>query len=130
MLRGFKDFLLRGNVIDLAVAVVVGMAFSRIVDALATDVIGGLIGVVGGVPDFGDVGISANGGKVVLGSLVNAVINFLIVSAVVYFAVVVPVQRLMERRNAGEEPEVSATPEDIALLKEIRDLLKARGGQL
>ena len=130
MVKGFKDFLLRGNVIDLAVAVVVGMAFSRIVDALATDVIGGLIGVVGGVPDFGDAGIEANGGKVVLGSTVNAVVNFLIVSAVVYFAVVMPVQRLMERRNAGEEPEMIATPEDIALLKEIRDLLKARGGQL
>jgi large conductance mechanosensitive channel len=129
MLKGFKDFLLRGNVVDLAVAVVVGMAFSQIVDALATDVIGGLIGVIGGVPDFGDAGITANGGKVVLGSTVNAVVNFLIVSAVVYFAVVVPVQRLMERRGAGEEPEAVATPEDIALLREIRDLLAARSGQ-
>jgi large conductance mechanosensitive channel len=130
MLKGFKDFLLRGNVIDLAVAVVIGAAFGGVVTAFAKDFIGGLIGVIGGTPDFGTAGFSANGGKVIIGSTINALINFVIVAAVVYFVVVVPVTKLMERRKAGLEPEVAATTEDIALLQEIRDLLKARGGQV
>ncbi len=130
MLKGFKDFLLRGNVIDLAVAVVIGVAFGAVVTAFAKDFIGGLIGVIGGTPDFGTAGITANGGKIIIGSTINALINFVIVAAVVYFVVVVPVTRLMERRKAGLEPEVEATTEDIALLQEIRDLLKARGGQV
>lgn len=126
MLKGFKDFLLRGNVIDLAVAVVIGAAFGGVVSAFATDFIGGLIGVIGGTPDFGTAGIAANGSKIVIGSTITALINFVIVAAVVYFVVVVPVTRLMERRRTGEEPEVVATPEDIALLQEIRDLLRQR----
>jgi large conductance mechanosensitive channel len=130
VLKGFKDFLLRGNVIDLAVAVVIGAAFGGVVTAFAKDFIGGLIGVIGGTPDFGTAGISANGGKIIIGSTINALINFVIVAAVVYFVVVVPVTRLMERRKSGLEPEAEATSEDIALLQEIRDLLKARGGQV
>ena len=130
MLKGFKDFLLRGSVIDLAVAVVIGAAFGGIVAAFAKDFIGGLIGVIGGTPDFGTAGIRANGGKIIVGSTINATINFVIVVAVVYFVVVVPVGKLMERRKAGLEPEVKATSEDVALLQEIRDLLKARGGQV
>jgi large conductance mechanosensitive channel len=129
VLKGFKDFLLRGNVVDLAVAVVIGAAFGGVVSAFATDFLGGLLGVVGGTPDFGDAGFDANGGRVVIGSTVNALINFVIVAAVVYVAVVLPVQKLMARRGAGLEPEVVAVSEDIALLQEIRDLLKARGGQ-
>ena len=130
MLKGFKDFLLRGNVIDLAVAVVIGAAFGGVVTAFATDFIGGLIGVIGGTPDFSGAGISANGGKIVIGSTINALINFVIVAAVVYFVVVVPVTKLMARRKQGLEPEAESTSEDIALLMEIRDLLKARGGQV
>ncbi|MCW2667135.1 MAG: large conductance mechanosensitive channel protein [Frankiales bacterium] len=126
MLKGFKDFLLRGNVIDLAVAVVVGAAFGGVVSAFATDVIGGLIGAVGSSPDFGRAGIEVNGSPIVIGSTITALINFVIVAAVVYVVVVVPVTRLLERRRTGEEPEVVATPEDIALLQEIRDLLKAQ----
>ena len=127
MLKDFKDFLLRGNVIDLAVAVVIGAAFGGIVSAFATDVIGGLIGVIGGTPDFADAGFDANGSRVVVGTTINAIINFLIVAAVVYFLVVLPVQRLMQRRKAGTEPEAQATSEEVALLQEIRDLLANRG---
>ena len=126
MLKGFKDFLLRGNVIDLAVAVVLGVAFGAVINAFATDVIGGLIGVIGGSPDFGSAGFTANGSRVILGSTINALIYFLIVAAVIYFVVVVAVNRLMERRKRGEEPEVAAPTEDVLLLREIRDLLRQR----
>ena len=127
MLKGFKDFLLRGNVVDLAVAVVVGAAFGGVVNAFATDFIGGLIGVIGGTPDFGGAGVDVNGGRIVIGSTINALINFVIVAAAVYFLIVLPVQRLLERRKAGVEPEVAGPTEDIRLLQEIRDLLRERG---
>lgn len=126
MLKGFKDFLLRGNVIDLAVAVVIGTAFGAVVAAFATDFIGGLIGAIGGTPDFSSAGFVANGSPIIIGSTVNALINFVIVAAAVYFFVVVPVNRLMERRKSGAEPEVEAPSEDILLLQEIRDLLRQR----
>jgi large conductance mechanosensitive channel len=126
MLKGFKDFLLRGNVVDLAVAVVIGTAFAAVVNAFATDFIGGIIGAIGGTPDFGNAGWEVNDSKIVVGSTINQLINFLIVAAAVYFFVVLPVNRLMERRKRGEEPEVESPTEDIVLLQEIRDLLRQR----
>src|SRR3712207_574743 len=130
MIKGFKDFLLRGNVIVFAVAVVIGTAFARVVAAFADDFIGGLIGAIGASPDFGEAGFELNGSPVIIGSTMTALISFLITAAVVYFAVVMPVNRLMELRKRGHEPPVEATPEDIVLLQEIRDLLRARGGQV
>ena len=127
MVKGFKDFLMRGNVVDLAVAVVIGTAFAGVVDAFAEDFIGGLIGAVGGLPDFGAAGPTVNGSTIIIGSTVTALINFVIVAAAVYFVVVLPVNALMERRKRGEEPEVEAPSEDIVLLQEIRDLLASRG---
>ena len=129
-MKGFKDFLLRGNVVDLAVALVLGAAFGAVINAFATDLIGGLIGAIGGSPDFGRAGFTANGSKVVIGSTITALINFVIVAAAIYFIVIVPVQKLMERRKVGLEPEVEGTPEDIALLQEIRDLLRTRNGSV
>jgi large conductance mechanosensitive channel len=126
MIKGFKDFLLRGNVVDLAVAVVIGIAFGAVINAFAKDFIGGIIGVIGGSPNFDGAGIEANGGKIVIGSTINALINFVIVAAAVYFFVVVPVNALMARRKSGEEPPVEAPSEDIVLLQEIRDLLRQR----
>ena len=128
MIKGFKDFLLRGNVIDLAVAVVLGTAFGAVIAAFANDFIGGLIGALGGSPDFGSAGFTINDSRVILGSTINALIYFVIVAAVVYFVVVVPVNNLMERRRRGEEPEVAAPTEDILLLQEIRDLLREQRG--
>ena len=130
MIKGFKDFLLRGNVVDLAVAVVIGTAFGLVVAAFTKDFIGGIIGAIGGTPDFGQAGFTVNDSKIIIGSTVNALINFVIVAAAVYFFVVVPVNRLMERRKRGEEPEVQAPTEDIVLLQEIRDLLRQRNGQV
>lgn len=126
MFKGFKDFLLRGNVIDLAVAVVIGTAFGAVVNAIATDFIGGIIGALGGIPRFEKAGFEVNGSTIVIGSTITAVINFLIVAAVVYFVVVLPVNRLMELRKRGVEPEVKSPSEDIVLLQEIRDLLRAQ----
>ncbi len=126
VIKGFKDFLLRGNVVDLAVAVVIGTAFGAVVSAFANDFIGGLVGAIGGSPDFGTAGVEANGSKIVIGSTITALINFVIVAAVVYFFVVVPVNKLMERRKQGIEPEVAAPSEDVVLLQEIRDLLRAQ----
>jgi large conductance mechanosensitive channel len=113
-------------VIDLAVAVVIGIAFGMVVTAFATDFIGGIIGAIGGTPDFSDAGWVVNGSKIVIGSTINALIYFVIVAASVYFFVVLPVNKLMERRKSGEEPEVEAPTEEIVLLQEIRDLLRQR----
>jgi large conductance mechanosensitive channel len=130
VVKGFKDFLLRGNVVDLAVAVVLGTAFATVINAFATDFIGGLIGAIGGTPDFNGAGFTVNASRIIIGSTITALIYFIIVAAAVYFLVVVPVNKLMERRKRGEEPEVEAPSEDILLLQEIRDLLRARGGQV
>jgi large conductance mechanosensitive channel len=130
MLKGFKEFLLRGNVVDLAVAVVLGIAFGAVVAAFTKDFIGGILGAIGGSPDFGTAGFTVNGSKIIIGSTINAIINFVIVAAAVYFLVVLPMNHLVERRKKGLEPEADETPEDIALLQEIRDLLAARGGRV
>jgi large conductance mechanosensitive channel len=126
MLKGFKDFLLRGNVVDLAVAVVIGTAFGVVVKAFSDGIIGGIIGAIGGSPDFGTAGPTINKSLINFGGVINALINFVIVAGAVYFFVVVPVNHLMERRKSGEEPEVQAPSEDIVLLQEIRDLLRQR----
>jgi large conductance mechanosensitive channel len=126
MIKGFKDFLLRGNVVDLAVAVVVGTAFGLVVKAFSDGIIGGIIGAIGGSPNFGSAGFTINDSPINIGGLINAIINFVIVAGVVYFFVVVPVNHLMERRKRGEESEVKAPSEDILLLQEIRDLLRQR----
>ena len=126
MFKGFKDFLLRGNVVDLAVAIVIGIAFGLVVTAFTRDFIGGIIGAIGGSPDFGTAGFTVNGSPIIIGSTINALINFVIVAAAVYFFVVVPINRLTERRKSGEEPELEAPSEDILLLQEIRDLLRQR----
>ena len=124
MLKGFKDFVLRGNVVDLAVAVVIGAAFGGVVSAFADDVIGGLIGVVGGSPDFGRAGFTVNGSRIVYGTTITALINFLIVSAVVYFAIVVPMTRLAGGRGAEAQADTPAPSDEAVLLTEIRDLLR------
>ncbi len=121
MIKGFKDFLMRGNVVDLAVAVVVGTAFSRIVDAFVA-VIMGLVGKIGGQPDFS----AWRPGGLLVGDLINAVVSFLIVAAAVYFLVVTPMNALAERRARYIEPPSDAPSEEVVLLAEIRDALRAR----
>jgi large conductance mechanosensitive channel len=119
--QGFKDFIMRGNVVDLAVAVIIAGAFGKVIEAFVT-VIMDLVGKVFGVPDFS----SWAPGGVHIGTLITVTISFLIVAAVVYFFVVVPMNHLAERRKAGLTPEPEAPSEEVVLLTEIRDALRAR----
>jgi large conductance mechanosensitive channel len=128
MLKGFKDFLMRGNVVDLAVAVVIGAAFGTIVTAFTSNIINPLVALFGGnnVEGFAYQLLDANEKtKMDFGALITAVINFAIVAAVVYFVFVLPMNKIKERRKKGEEPGPSE-PTDVELLKEIRDLLAAQ----
>jgi large conductance mechanosensitive channel len=99
VIKGFRDFIVRGNVIDLAVAIVIGLAFGAVVSAFASDVIGGLIGAAFSVPDFGRLSITLNDSRIVVGRTINAVIYFLLAVTVVYFAVVRPMNRRRERKR-------------------------------
>ena len=102
-MSGFRKFLLRGNVVDLAVAVVVGAAFKDVVDALVKNFITPLIGAFGGVPDFSGLAFTINNSRFGIGNFINAVISFLLISTVVYFFVVLPINKLMDRFRS-EEP--------------------------
>lgn len=106
MLKGFKQFILKGNVIDLAIAVVIGVAFGTVVNAFVKDLLTPLIAAIGGQPDFSSLQFTINNSRFLYGDFLNAVISFLIVSAAVYFFVVVPISRLNSR---GRNGEVSAT---------------------
>jgi large conductance mechanosensitive channel len=119
---------MRGNVVDLAVAVVIGVAFGAVVTAFSTDFIGGIIGAIGGTPDFGNAGVTVNDSKIVYGSTINALINFVIVAAVIYFVVVVPMKALSERMR-GADADTPAPTDEAVLLTDIRDLLAAERGR-
>jgi large conductance mechanosensitive channel len=124
MLKGFKEFILRGNVIDLAIAVVVGAAFTGIVTQLTKSFIQPLIQVFGGGGIHGGAFI-INGVAFDWAAFLNAIINFLIVAAGLYFIIVLPVNRISaHRRHLESEAAPAPEPEDILLLREIRDLLK------
>jgi large conductance mechanosensitive channel len=97
MLNGFKQFILRGNVVDLAVGVVIGAAFSGIVSSLVADVLTPLIGAIAKVPDFSNLTFTLNGSKFMLGKFINALIAFLMVSGAVYFFVVLPMNTLLAK---------------------------------
>jgi large conductance mechanosensitive channel len=126
VLKGFKDFLLRGNVVDLAVAVVIGTAFTALVTAFTASFLLPLIGLVGGGGVDGGT-LTIDGQKFTFGVFVNALITFALTAAVVYFLVVLPMRKLMERRKRGEEAG-PAEPTQVELLVEIRDLLRAQQG--
>jgi large conductance mechanosensitive channel len=118
MIDGFKKFLLRGNVVDLAVAVVVGAAFKEIVDTLVKGLITPLIGIFGGVPDFSALSFSINNSRFLIGEFINAVVAFVILAAVIYFIVVVPTNKLMARMMP-KEPEPQKTRECPRCLSKI-----------
>jgi large conductance mechanosensitive channel len=106
MLKGFRDFILRGNVVDLAVAVILGAAFNAIVTSFTKDVLGQLIAAVVGKPDFSNVVFKINGTPIMIGNFLNATISFLIVATVVYFGIVLPLNTLQARlkKPAPEAP--------------------------
>ena len=126
MVTEFREFLLRGNVIDLAIAVVLGAAFGAVVTSFVNDILMQLIAMIGGQPDFSGLSFTINDAEFRYGAFLNAVISFVIIAAAIFFFVVRPVNALMARRKAGLEPEPEAVPEDVVLLGEIRDLLKER----
>ena len=118
MLKGFRDFILRGNVVDLAVAVILGAAFNSIVASLVKDILNPLIAATVGKPDFSYLVLEVHGGKIQIGSFLNAAVSFLIVAGVVYFAVVVPMNAVLARlarcEPAPEAPAVKACPECLS----------------
>jgi large conductance mechanosensitive channel len=118
MLKEFRSFLLRGNLVDLAIAVVVGTAFGAVVTALVKDLITPLIAAVGGQPDFGDLDFTINSSRFAYGHFLNAIISFLIVAAVVFFLVVKPVNALMDRLQTTP-PVEEETRECPACLSQI-----------
>ena len=126
LLLEFRAFLLRGNVVDLAVAVVLGVAFGAVVTALVEDILTPIIAAIFGQPDFSALDFTINDSTFRYGHLLNALIAFLSVAAAIFFFVVKPMQMLMERRQRGEEPAPEVVTEDVALLREIRDLLRDR----
>ena len=128
MLKGFKDFLMRGNVVDLAVAVVIGAAFGLVVSGLLKGLVNPLIAAVAGEPNLDSVGnFTLNKAEFSVGLFLTPLVNFVIVGAAIYFLVVMPLNKLAERRAKGLEPETEAPSEEIVLLTEIRDLLARRG---
>ncbi len=131
MIKGFKDFLLRGNIVDLAVAVVLGVAFTDLVKSFTTSFMDPIIkallggGVTGGKVEIseGDVPGPEDNQFLDFGGFFNAMLTFVVTAAVVYFIFVLPMKRLTERVHRGEEPAPTVIPEDVRLLTEIRDLL-------
>ncbi len=124
MIKGFKDFLLRGNVVDLAVAVVIGAAFTAVVTSFTESFLEPLIGLVGGGGVDGG-SFTVDGQTFAWGDFLNQVITFVLTAAVIYVVVVTPLKRLVERRAAGQEPG-PVVPTEVELLAEIRDLLRAQ----
>jgi large conductance mechanosensitive channel len=113
MIKGFRDFILRGNVMDLAVAVIIGTAFTAIVTSLTANIINPLLGAVIGKPNFDYLVGHINGGEIKYGTFFTAIINFLLIAAVVYFILVLPAQYLLKKYNppAAEPPATKACPQ-------------------
>jgi large conductance mechanosensitive channel len=127
VVKEFRDFILRGNVLELAVAVIIGVAFGAITDSLVKDVITPIIAAFGGAPNFSALVIPIGAGQIKIGNFLNAVLNFLIIAAVLFFLVVKPMNMLTARRQRQEAAAPPPPPPaDVVLLGEIRDLLKER----
>lgn len=118
MLQGFKTFILKGNVVDLAVGVVIGVAFGNVVTALVKDLITPLIGAFGGTPDFSSLTFTINNSRFMIGDFINTLISFLIVSAVIYFLVVLPMNKLVAKVKSEKNVDVTekTCPECLSLI--------------
>jgi large conductance mechanosensitive channel len=127
VLKGFRDFISKGNVIDLAVAVVIGAAFIAVVNAVVEGLITPLIAAIFGEPDLNEVGtFTINGAHFSIGLILTAMINFLLVAAAVYFVLIAPMNAFRESQAKFAEEEPQAPPEDLLVLQEIRDLIRDR----
>ena len=118
-MKGFKQFILRGNVLDLAVAVIMGAAFGPVVTALVKDLLTPLIAAIAGKPDFSRLALTVNGSRLLIGDFLNEVIAFALVSVAVYFFIVLPVNRLIARLNRGEAPPDPTTKKCPECLSEV-----------
>jgi large conductance mechanosensitive channel len=117
MLKGFKQFVLRGNVVDLAVAVVIGAAFGVVVASMVKDLLTPLIAAIVGKPDFSAIQFTVNGSQFLIGDFINALVSFVLVAAAIYFFVVAPMNMINERRRRGEpspDPTTKKCPECLS----------------
>ena len=114
MFKGFREFIMRGNVIDLAVAVVIGAAFGAVVKAFVDNILTPLIAAVFGQPDFSGLFFTINGSAFRYGLFINALVSFLLVAAAIYYVVVVPMNHLAERKKRGQDPETKECPECLS----------------
>jgi large conductance mechanosensitive channel len=122
MLKGFRDFIMRGNVVELAVAVVIGASFTNVVTAFSSSFLEPLIKAITGGRELAG-SFKVNGVEFQWSAFVNAVIAFLLAAATVYFLIILPMNKLAERRKRGEAPEPEAPSDEVRLLTEIRDAL-------
>lgn len=118
MLKGFKEFIMKGNVVDMAVGVVIGVAFGGVVTAMVKDLVTPLIGIFGGTPDFSGIYFTINQSKFMIGDFINSLVSFLTISAVIYFAVVIPMNKLTEKMKSGKsiDPTEKSCPECLSLI--------------
>jgi large conductance mechanosensitive channel len=131
VLKGFREFITKGNVIDLAVAVVIGAAFTQVVNAVVEWLITPLIAAIFGEPNLDEVlRFEINDAVFSIGAVLTQVINFLLVAAAVYFVLIAPMNKYRELRARGEGEEPEAPPEDLLVLQEIRDLIRDRRGAI
>jgi large conductance mechanosensitive channel len=116
MLKGFKQFILRGNVVDLAVGVVMGAAFGAVVTSVVKDLLTPLIAAIVGKPDFSSIAVEVNGSKLMLGNFLNALLSFLLIATAVYFFIVVPVNAIISRarREPPPDPTTKKCPECLS----------------
>ena len=129
MLKGFREFIMKGNVLDLAVAVIIGAAFAQVVNAMVEAVLMPLISALVGSPNFHSFAVlTVNGNDIRFGVLLTALVNFLLVAAAVYFAIVLPMNKMIEARNRrlGIDPTEEEADAQVQLLTEIRDALRRR----
>jgi large conductance mechanosensitive channel len=129
VLNGFKEFIMRGNAVDLAVGVIIGTAFAAVVGAIVTNLLTPLIAAIFGEPNLGSVlTFTINGAEFSIGAVLNALLNFLFVAVALYFFVVLPLNHLSKLRKKGVIEEPEGPSEDVLILTQIRDLLLAQNG--
>jgi large conductance mechanosensitive channel len=118
VLKGFRDFIMKGNVVDMAVGVVIGVAFGSVVTAMVKDLITPLIGAFGGTPDFSGIYFTVNGSKFMIGEFINALISFLTIAVVIYFAVVMPMNKIVQKMKSGKsiDPTEKTCPECLSMI--------------
>ena len=118
MFKGFKDFIMKGNVVDMAVGVVIGVAFGNVVTSMVEGLVTPLIGAFGGTPDFSALSFTINGSTFMIGSFINALISFLTIAVVIYFAVVMPVNKMTQKIKSGKSEDLTdkTCPECLSLV--------------